>query len=62
VRKRGDKPGAAGFYDAASGCLMPADIAACVVFAVAQPAHVNIAELLVLPATVTVGAGNCRLP
>ena len=50
TRKRGDKEGAAGFYGAASGYLLPEDIAGCVVFALAQPAHVNIAELLVMPA------------
>lgn len=51
VRKRGDKQAASAFYDAASGYLMPADIAATIVFALAQPPHVNVAELLVLPAT-----------
>jgi 3-hydroxy acid dehydrogenase / malonic semialdehyde reductase len=51
VRKRGDKAGAAGFYGAASGTLLPEDVAGCVVFALAQPPHVNVAELLVMPAS-----------
>jgi 3-hydroxy acid dehydrogenase/malonic semialdehyde reductase len=50
VRKRGDTASAAGFYGAASGTLMPEDVAGCIVFALGQPAHVNVAELLVMPA------------
>jgi NADP-dependent 3-hydroxy acid dehydrogenase YdfG len=51
VRKRGDKAGAAGFYDGASGYLLPEDVARSIVFALSQPAHVNVAELLILPAS-----------
>src|SRR5262249_20857458 len=51
VRKRGDKAGAAGFYDGASGYLLPEDAARSIVFALSQPAHVNVAELLILPAS-----------
>ena len=51
TRKRGDKAGAQRFYDGASGTLLPGDVAGCVAFALEQPPHVNIAELLVLPAS-----------
>jgi 3-hydroxy acid dehydrogenase/malonic semialdehyde reductase len=51
TRKRGDRDSASRFYGAASGTLMPDDIAGCVVFALAQPPHVNVAELLVLPSS-----------
>jgi NADP-dependent 3-hydroxy acid dehydrogenase YdfG len=51
ARKRGDKASAAGFYDAASGYMLPEDVARAIVFALSQPPHVNIAELLLLPAT-----------
>jgi 3-hydroxy acid dehydrogenase/malonic semialdehyde reductase len=50
TRKRGDATSAQRFYDGASGTLLPGDIAGCIVFALDQPPHVNIAELLVLPA------------
>jgi 3-hydroxy acid dehydrogenase/malonic semialdehyde reductase len=50
-RKRGDRQSAAGFYDAASGYLLPEDVAAAIVFAVTQPARANVAELLLLPAS-----------
>ena len=49
VRKRGDQASAAGFYDGASGYLLPEDAARSIVFALSQPAHVNVAELLILP-------------
>jgi NADP-dependent 3-hydroxy acid dehydrogenase YdfG len=37
------------FYDGAAETLRPADVAGCVLFALEQPEHVTIAELLVLP-------------
>lgn len=49
VRHSGDTAKAAAFYDGATGYLAPADVANCVAFALDQPPHVNIAELLVLP-------------
>ena len=61
VRKRGDKDSAAGFYGAASGYLMPEDVAGCVVFALAHPPHVNVAELLVMPASSSLASDDMRL-
>ncbi|HZS83495.1 MAG TPA: SDR family oxidoreductase [Stellaceae bacterium] len=49
ARWRGDAAKAAAYYDSFPVCLTPEDIAGCVVFALAQPANVTIAELLVLP-------------
>lgn len=37
------------FYDGFPACLRPADVAATVAFAIAQPRHVEIAQLVVLP-------------
>ena len=49
VRNSGDKAKADAFYASYAGCLRPEDVAHCVAFALDQPPHVNIAELLVLP-------------
>jgi 3-hydroxy acid dehydrogenase / malonic semialdehyde reductase len=49
VRSSGDTAKAAAFYASYAGCLRPEDVANCVAFALDQPPHVNIAELLVLP-------------
>ena len=49
VRNSGDKAKADAFYASFAGFLRPEDIANCVAFALDQPPHVNIAELLVLP-------------
>ena len=49
VRNSGDKKKAAAFYASYAECLHPEDVANCVAFALDQPSHVNIAELLVLP-------------
>jgi len=49
VRNSGDKAKADAFYASYAGCLRPEDVANCVAFAIDQPPHVNIAELLVLP-------------
>ena len=40
---------AAEFYDSHESCLRPEDIAEAVMFALAQPRHVEIAQLVVLP-------------
>jgi 3-hydroxy acid dehydrogenase / malonic semialdehyde reductase len=49
VRHYGDTAKAAAFYDSHAGYLAPEDVANCVAFALDQPPHVNVAELLVLP-------------
>ncbi len=49
VRNAGDKAKAEAFYSSYAGCLRAEDVANCVAFALDQPPHVNIAELLVLP-------------
>jgi 3-hydroxy acid dehydrogenase / malonic semialdehyde reductase len=49
VRNTGDKAKAEAFYASYAELLRSEDIANCVAFALDQPAHVNIAELLVLP-------------
>ncbi|MCC7275313.1 MAG: SDR family NAD(P)-dependent oxidoreductase [Alphaproteobacteria bacterium] len=49
VRRHGDDEAARRFYAAFARRLQPEDIAACVLFALSQPAHVTIAELLVMP-------------
>lgn len=49
VRHSGDKAKAAAFYASYDECLRSEDVANCVAFALDQPPHVNIAELLVLP-------------
>ena len=49
VRNSGDRTKADAFYASFAGCLRPEDVANCVAFALDQPPHVTIAELLVLP-------------
>ena len=49
VRNSGDKAMAEAFYSGYPGWLWPEDVANCVAFALQQPPHVNITELLVLP-------------
>lgn len=48
-RLKGDQNAADAFYDAAADCLTPEDVAASVVFALEQPAHVTISQLVVEP-------------
>ena len=49
ARHKGDADMAAEFYDSYPACLSAEDIAATVMFALSQPDHVNIAQLLVTP-------------
>jgi 3-hydroxy acid dehydrogenase/malonic semialdehyde reductase len=49
TRRHGDKAKAQEFYASFAACLNPEDVAECVLFVLSQPAHVNIAELLVMP-------------
>ena len=49
TRWRGDKARAKAFYDGYQTLLDAEDIARCVVFALEQPAHVVISELVVMP-------------
>jgi NADP-dependent 3-hydroxy acid dehydrogenase YdfG len=49
VRNAGDKTKANAFYASYAELLRPEDVANCIAFALDQPPHVNIAELLVLP-------------
>jgi 3-hydroxy acid dehydrogenase/malonic semialdehyde reductase len=51
VRHAGDRAKADAFYASYAAYLSPEDVANCVAFALDQPPHVNIAELLVLPST-----------
>lgn len=48
-RLKGDEDGADAFYDAAAECLHPEDVAASVVFALSQPEHVNVSQIVVEP-------------
>jgi len=48
-QRLGDEQKADEFYDSSGACLAPEDIARTVVFALQQPAHVEIAQLVVLP-------------
>jgi NADP-dependent 3-hydroxy acid dehydrogenase YdfG len=48
-QRLGDEQKADEFYDSSGPCLAPEDIARTVVFALQQPAHVEIAQLVVLP-------------
>ncbi len=48
-RRLGDARAAAEFYDSFDACLQPRDIAETVLFALRQPRHVEIAQLVVLP-------------
>ena len=49
TRLGGDEDGARRFYDGYSSVLVPADVARCVVFALEQPPHVVISQLVVTP-------------
>ena len=48
-QRLGDATAAAEFYDSFDACLSPEDIAETVLFALRQPRHVEIAQLVVLP-------------
>ena len=48
-QRLGDAEAASEFYDSFAACLQPEDIAETVAFAIAQPRHVEIAQLVVLP-------------
>lgn len=48
-QRLGDSAQAQEFYDSFDSCLQPEDIAETVAFALAQPRHVEIAQLVVLP-------------
>ncbi len=50
-RLRGDKSGADEFYGTFPVTLKPDDIARTILFAIEQPPHVTIAEMLVIPAS-----------
>ena len=50
ARLRGDDAKAAEFYAGFKELLAPEDVARCVLFALEQPAHVNVSEILVQPA------------
>lgn len=50
ARLRGDHERAEQFYAGFKELLTPADVARCVLFALEQPPHVNVSELLVQPA------------
>ena len=52
-RWRGDAERARNFYDEFGTCLEPADVARMVAFAVQQPAHVVVAQLMVVPISQT---------
>ena len=46
-----DAAAAAAFYDDFGVCLEPRDVAECVLFALRQPPHVVISQLVVMPNT-----------
>ncbi|MFQ6017880.1 MAG: SDR family oxidoreductase [Kiloniellaceae bacterium] len=48
-RHRGDKATAARFYDGFPQTLAAGDIARAILFALSQPAHVNVAQIVVVP-------------
>ena len=48
-QRLGDAGEAQAFYDSFPACLQPDDVAATVAYAIAQPRHVEIAQLVVLP-------------
>ncbi|UCH38799.1 MAG: SDR family oxidoreductase [Gammaproteobacteria bacterium] len=50
-QRLGDAEAAREFYDSFAACLQPQDVAETVAFAIAQPRHVEIAQLVVLPAS-----------
>ena len=49
TQRLGNSEQAQEFYDSFDACLLPEDIAETVAFAIAQPRHVEIAQLVVLP-------------
>ena len=48
-QRLGDAQRAQEFYDSAEQCLLPEDVARAVLYALQQPKHVEIAQLVVLP-------------
>lgn len=48
-RYRGDKAKEKAWFDQFKMALEPADVAACILFALNQPPHVQVAEMMVLP-------------
>lgn len=48
-RLRGNEAGADAFYDKAPATLDPEDVAASILFALSQPAHINISQIVVCP-------------
>lgn len=49
ARTGGDEAAAKDFYDSAPGCMEPEDVARAILFALEQPPHVTIAQLVVTP-------------
>ncbi|MBC8241676.1 MAG: SDR family NAD(P)-dependent oxidoreductase, partial [Alphaproteobacteria bacterium] len=49
TRLKGDEKGGDAYYDNAAACLLPEDIAAGVLYALDQPPHVNISQLVIEP-------------
>lgn len=49
TQRLGDAAQAQAFYDSFDACLQPEDVADTVAYAIAQPPHVEIAQLVVLP-------------
>ena len=49
ARYRGDRDKAAAFYDSFPAALEPDDIAAATLFALGQPQHINISQIVVTP-------------
>lgn len=56
-RRLGDAAAAEAFYESFDACLQARDVAATVAFALAQPRHVEIAQLVVLPVAEGKGQG-----
>ena len=50
-QRLGDADAARAFYDSFDTCLLPEDVAETVCFAISQPRHVEVAQLVVLPVT-----------
>jgi NADP-dependent 3-hydroxy acid dehydrogenase YdfG len=51
ARLRGNTAAAQAFYDQADSVIEPEDVANAILFALRQPAHITVAELLLLPST-----------
>ena len=49
--RAGDQAVADAFYDQVGECLTPQDIANAVIYAVSQPAHVVVAQLVIMPSS-----------